>query len=73
MSLALDFPNRGAKTLRLFETLHAIVLEAGGAMNPSKDALMSRELFNAGFPAISEFANYRDPNCVSDFSRRLID
>ena len=72
-TLALDFPNRGANTLRLFETLHSIVLEAGGAMNPSKDALMSRELFHAGFPRISEFANHRDPMCVSDFSRRLID
>jgi FAD/FMN-containing dehydrogenase len=73
VTLALDFPNRGPKTIRLFETLHSIVLEAGGAMNPSKDALMSRELFNAGFPGISEFANHRDPMCVSDFSRRLID
>jgi FAD/FMN-containing dehydrogenase len=73
VTLALDFPNRGENTLRLFETLHSIVLEAGGAMNPSKDALMSRELFQSGFPRISEFANHRDPMCVSDFSRRLID
>jgi FAD/FMN-containing dehydrogenase len=73
VTLALDFPNRGAKTIHLFESLHGIVLEAGGAMNPSKDALMSRELFNAGFPQSSEFSKYRDPMCVSDFSRRLID
>jgi hypothetical protein len=73
VTLALDFPNRDAKTMDLFETLHAIVLEAGGAMNPSKDALMSRELFNAGFPQTSEFSKHRDPMCVSDFSRRLID
>lgn len=73
VTLALDFPNRDAKTMDLFETLHAIVLEAGGAINPSKDALMSRELFNAGFPQTSEFSKHRDPMCVSDFSRRLID
>ena len=73
VTLALDFPNRGSNTHQLFETLHSIVLEAGGAMNPSKDALMSRELFQAGFPRISEFAAHRDASCVSDFSRRLID
>lgn len=73
VTLALDFPNRDAKTIHLFESLHAIVLESGGAMNPSKDALMSRELFNAGFPQTSEFSKHRDPMCVSDLSRRLID
>lgn len=73
VTLALDFPNRGEKTERLMQKLDRIVADAGGAINPSKDARMSRELFRAGFPGIEEFAKYRDPKTISDFSRRLID
>jgi FAD/FMN-containing dehydrogenase len=73
VTLALDFPNRGAKTAELFTELDRIVLESGGTLNPSKDARMSREMFQAGFPGITEFAQYRDPAISSDFSRRVID
>jgi FAD/FMN-containing dehydrogenase len=73
VTLALDFPNRGAKTEALMQSLDRIVSEAGGALNPSKDARMSRELFVAGFPGLEEFKRYRDPKAVSNFSRRVID
>lgn len=73
VTLALDFPNRGAKTENLMQSLDRIVAEAGGAINPSKDARMSRELFASGFPGLEEFKKYRDPNAVSNFSRRVID
>lgn len=73
VTLALDFPNRGEKTEKLFEALDQVVAEAGGTLNPSKDARMSRNLFQAGFPNIGEFMKYRDPNIVSDFARRVID
>ena len=73
VTLALDFPNRGAKTESLFQQLDQIVYEAGGTLNPSKDARMSREMFQAGFPNIEEFSKFRDPGIVSDFSRRVID
>jgi FAD/FMN-containing dehydrogenase len=73
VTLALDFPNRGAKTENLMRSLDRIVAEAGGAINPSKDARMSRELFASGFPGLEEFKKYRDPNAVSNFSRRVID
>ena len=73
VTLALDFPNRGEKSEKLFRTLDQIVLEARGTLNPSKDARMSREMFQAGFPGISEFAKFRDQNIVSDFARRVID
>lgn len=73
VTLALDFPDRGAKTENLFKALDQIVLEAGGTLNPSKDARMSREMFQAGFPNVSEFAGFRDPMIVSDFARRVID
>lgn len=71
-TLALDFPNRGERTQRLFERLDAIVLEAGGRIYPAKDARMPRGLFEAGYPRLSEFLNYRDPGISSGLSRRLM-
>jgi len=73
VTLALDFPNRGEKTEQLFKALDRIVLEAGGTLNPSKDARMSRVMFQTGFPGVTEFAKFRDPKISSDFARRVID
>lgn len=73
VTLALDFPNRGDSTHALFAKLDRIVSEAGGRLNPSKDGRMSREMFETGFPELSEFKKYRDPNIDSDFARRVID
>ncbi len=72
MTLALDFPNRDERTLRLFERLDAIVLEAGGALYPAKDARMSRRMFEAGYPRLSEFLPLRDAGMTSAMSRRLL-
>jgi FAD/FMN-containing dehydrogenase len=71
-TLALDFPNRGNRTLRLFERLDAIVREAGGRLYPAKDARMPRSLFEAGYPQLGEFLRYRDPGISSGLSRRLM-
>lgn len=73
VTLALDFPNRGEKTEHLFQRLDKIVADAGGTLNPSKDARMSREMFQSGYPKLEEFLKYRDPMIVSDFARRVID
>lgn len=72
VTLALDFPNRGERTLKLFERLDAIVREAGGRIYPAKDARMPRDLFESGYPRLGEFMNYRDPGISSALSRRLI-
>lgn len=71
-TLALDFPNRGAQTHRLFERLDAIVSEAGGRIYPAKDARMPRSLFESGYPRLPEFVRYRDPGISSGLSRRLL-
>ena len=73
VTLALDFPNKGDRTLKLFERLDAIVREAGGRLYPAKDARMPRDLFKAGYPRLSEFLQYRDPGMSSALSRRLMD
>jgi FAD/FMN-containing dehydrogenase len=72
VTLALDFPNRGATTHRLFERLDAIVRGAGGRIYAAKDARMPRDLFESGYPRLAEFLQYRDPGISSAMSRRLI-
>ena len=73
VTLALDFPNRGESTMALMENLDRIVADAGGTLNPSKDARMSRAMFKSGFPELPRFLLQRDPAFASDFSRRVID
>jgi len=72
VTLALDFPNAGEGTLKLFERLDAIVREAGGRIYPAKDARMPRDLFESGYPRLDEFLQYRDPGISSALSRRLM-
>ncbi len=72
VTLALDFPNKGEQTLRLFSRLDAIVRRAQGRIYPAKDARMPRDLFEAGYPRLQEFLRYRDPGISSALSRRLL-
>ena len=69
-TLTLDFPNRGASTLALLEALDGIVVAAGGAVNPYKDARMSAGTFAASFPNWQALEALRDPAFMSDFWRR---
>jgi FAD/FMN-containing dehydrogenase len=72
ITLALDFPNQGEKTLRLFEALDGIVRQAGGRIYLAKDARMPAALFQSGYPQWREFLAYRDPGIRSAMSRRLM-
>mgnify|MGYP006074092695 CR=1 FL=1 len=72
VTLALDLPNRGERTHKLFECLDAIVREAKGRIYPAKDARMPKDLFEAGYPRLAEFIQYRDPGISSGLSRRLM-
>ncbi len=70
-TLTLDFPNKGLKTRELLDELDAITLEAGGRVNPYKDARMSAETFQRGFPNWQELEALRDPVMISDFWKRV--
>ncbi|HLX55179.1 MAG TPA: FAD-binding oxidoreductase [Aquella sp.] len=72
VTLALDFANQGNKTAQLFRILDQIVLEAGGAIYPAKDACMSPELFRHGYPRLEEFKLLKDPKFSSNFWRRVV-
>lgn len=71
ITLALDFPNAGAETVRLMKRLEALVAEAGGRLYPAKDALMSAQTFARGYPALAAFRAQMDPALSSGFSRRV--
>lgn len=71
VTLAVDFPNRGARSEKIFAELDRVVESYGGALNPSKDGRMSAKIFQSGFPNLADFLNFRDPACVSDFFDRV--
>jgi FAD/FMN-containing dehydrogenase len=70
-TLALDFPNRGAATFELLERLDDIVVAAGGAVYPAKDARLRAERFRRYFPRWEEMQAYLDPRFSSGFWRRV--
>ncbi|KUM26245.1 FAD-linked oxidase [Mesorhizobium loti] len=69
-TLTLDFPNRGERTLKLLAELDCITVEAGGAVNPYKDARMGAETFAASFPEWQRLEALRDPAFMSGFWAR---
>lgn len=71
IALALDFANKGRITADLFRELDNIVLAAGGAIYAAKDAMQSKEVFEAGYPRLNEFIKYVDPLFSSNLWRRL--
>lgn len=72
VTLALDFPNRGADTETLFGRLDRIVIESEGRLYLAKDARMPRLMFEKTYPRHAEFMKYRDTGISSAMSRRLM-
>jgi hypothetical protein len=71
VTLAVDFPNRGARTLALMEGLDGVVRAAGGRVYPAKDARMSAESFVRYYPQWRELVPFVDPRFSSSFWRRV--
>jgi FAD/FMN-containing dehydrogenase len=71
VTLTLDIPNEGRKTLRVLESLDEKVMDAGGRVYPAKDARMSKESFQQYFTERSEFEKFKDPKFSSSFWRRV--
>jgi hypothetical protein len=71
ITLALDFPNHGTKTLQLLDGLDQVVRTSGGAVYPAKDARMSAESFRDYFPRWRSFCEYLDPAFSSGVWRRV--
>ncbi|MEI5678153.1 MULTISPECIES: FAD-binding oxidoreductase [unclassified Mesorhizobium] len=69
-TLTLDFPNRGRSTLSLLQRLDEITIDAGGAVNPYKDARMGADVFGGSFPEWQRLEVLRDPAFTSSFWER---
>lgn len=70
-TLALDFPEQGALTAKLFARLDAIVAAAGGRLYPAKDAHMGGAFFRESYPAWTRLEALRDPALCSRFWKRV--
>ena len=71
VTLALDFPNRGAETRQLLTGLDRLVVDSGGALYPAKDARMPGDVFRASFPRWQQLTPFIDPHFSSSFWRRV--
>lgn len=69
-TLTLDFANQGECTRKLLDALDDIVMAAGGAVNPYKDARMGAAAFEFSFPGWRALETWRDPVMMSDFWQR---
>lgn len=71
VTLAIDFPYQGQKTLDFLSSLDEVVEQAHGSLYPAKDARMSGDLFKAAYPNWNKLESLRDPQINSDFWRRV--
>lgn len=71
LTVALDFPMRGERTLSLMRSFDQVVQQSGGALYPAKDARMSPALFETSFPRWRDFTPFIDPKFSSSFWRRV--
>ena len=72
-TLALDFPYQGNRTMHLFDELDDVVVKAGGALYPAKDAHMKAQHFKSFYPNAEKLETYRDPNITSSFWQRVME
>ncbi len=72
VTLALDFPFQGQRTLDLLDQLDEVVAQAGGAIYPAKDARWSGTRFKAAYPQWEQVEAKRDPQFMSHFWQRVM-
>ncbi len=72
-TLALDFPYQGNRTMELFDQLDQVVVQAGGAIYPAKDAHMKGQHFRMFYPNYETFKMFKDPGISSSFWRRVME
>jgi FAD/FMN-containing dehydrogenase len=71
ITMTLDFPFKGERTLKLLTDLDEIVANAGGAVNPYKDGRMSAHSYQTFFPGWDKILPFVDPKFSSGFWRRV--
>lgn len=71
VSLALDFANKGPKTLDLLSELDECVQKHQGRTYVAKDGRMSADFFQASYPKWENLEALRDPAISSSFWQRV--
>lgn len=71
VTLAIDFPFLGGKTLKLLDALDQTTAAANGVLYPAKDARMSAMHFQQFYPEWKAFSSYKDPCISSSFWQRV--
>ena len=71
VTIALDFPMLGERTLWVMYKLDVVVAEAGGALYPAKDSRMSYSLFRCSFQFLDRILPFFDKDFISDFQKRV--
>ena len=69
-TLAVDFPNRGVRTLKLLDRLDEITSTAGGRVYVAKDGRAAPKMLTQGYPELDHFRQSIDPAFGSTFWRR---
>ncbi len=73
VTLALDFANKGAKTLALFAELDDITDAHGGRHYTAKDGRIPGALFRRQYPGWRDIEAARDPKIMSAFWARVLE
>lgn len=71
-TLALDFPEKGSRSMKLFQDLDEVVRQANGRVYPAKDAHMNPINFKEFYPQWRKLEAFRDPVLCSAFWARVI-
>ncbi|HEX2858596.1 MAG TPA: FAD-binding oxidoreductase [Alphaproteobacteria bacterium] len=71
ISMAIDLPYKGAQTLAALKRMEGMVVGAGGALYPAKDATMAPATFRHAFPQWRSMQKFIDPTITSDFWQRV--
>ena len=72
ITLALDFPIKPEKSIKMFDRLAEMTREFGGRLYPAKDARMTGEQFKLFYPQWEQLQRYKDPALTSSFWERVI-
>ena len=71
LTLAMDFQNKGSKTLEMLNELDKIVRKNNGRIYIAKDCRMEKESFKSFYSNFEEFSKFIDLNFSSTFLKRI--
>ena len=71
LTLAMDFQNKGDKTLEMLMNLDEIIIKNGGRVYIAKDCRMDKKSFDNFYSNFDKFSEFIDPRFSSTFLKRI--